>query len=262
MDFTPHKEDKGWLEKIGDFFGDVFSFAADAVNWVATAYADIKAFAISWAPDELKGYLSAGLDIGLAAMGIPPSIPNFDELTSMGTDYMIKAAADYAGVDPDLAATAVGKFMEATSSQASCGGNPAVWLRPDPDYYYRPAYVIIRAKNNTNKPTDQVTTNVSAEPVGDKDAEQHGESMYYTVSAFVPTLQPGESVSIPVCFEECMPLRWDDPGLQDGIHRFWCRYNSCPVKFSVSSYNGGKFKNRWKSHETLQLERAYYGYAE
>lgn len=261
LDLTPHKEDKSWLDHIGDFFKSVVSFAEGALNWVATAYADIKSFAVSWAPEGLQGVLSAGLDIGLAAIGIPPTIPNFDELTSMGTDYLVKTAAEYAGVDPALAEMAVGEFMKATESQANCGGNAAIWLKPDPDYYYRPAYMTIQVKNNSDKVTDQVTMNVMAEPVGDKDAQEHGETVYYTACAFVPTLQPGESLSVPVFFEECMPLRWDDHGLQDGLHRFWIRYNSYPVKFSVSTYNGGKFKNRYKTQQTLQLEHAYYGYS-
>ncbi len=261
LDFTPHKDDKNWLESIGEFFKDVVSFASEAVNWVATAYADIKAFSISWAPAEIRGVLSAGLDIGLAALGLPPSIPSFDELTSMGADYLIRTAADYSGIDPDLAAMAVQKFVEATASQASTGGNPAVWLRPDPAYYYRPAYVRLEITNTTNAPTDQVLAGINIEPVGDKDAVQHGETVFNTACACIPSLKPGESVSVPVFLSECMPLRWDDHGLEDGMHRFWIRYNTYPMKIVVSTFNSGPYRNRYQVQQTLQLDHAYYRYS-
>jgi hypothetical protein len=40
--------------------------------------------------------LAAGLDAGLAAMGVPPSIPNFDQLAQLGKGYLAQTLADQA----------------------------------------------------------------------------------------------------------------------------------------------------------------------
>ena len=57
IDFTPQPENKSWWEEawdaISDFFSDLVDFTAKLVNWVGTAYADLKAGVINIAVSAL-----------------------------------------------------------------------------------------------------------------------------------------------------------------------------------------------------------------
>ena len=88
---------------------------AEFTNWVSTTYADIKESVITFIventpigdlckaaaegaggdTDTCRKIVRAAIDAGLAACcGIPPSIPNFDQLVAEGEDYLIEAAAE------------------------------------------------------------------------------------------------------------------------------------------------------------------------
>ena len=47
---------------------------------------------------ECKTLVSAGVDIGLAALGVPPTLPNFDKLMDEGADYLAATLAEESGV--------------------------------------------------------------------------------------------------------------------------------------------------------------------
>ena len=110
----PAPKEKSWYEAVIDF-------ALDAVNWVSTAYNDLKSSVISivskFVPDALCGKKCLGtlLDAGLAALGLPPSIPNFDQLMNEGLDYLASQAAGqlgipqsvYDSIDPSLTGIAL-----------------------------------------------------------------------------------------------------------------------------------------------------------
>lgn len=257
IDMTPHEDDKSWLEKIGDFFSDIFSFVQDAVNWVSEAYNSIKAFAINsvvgilgeWA----RGPLTMGLEIGLAAMGLPPSIPNFDELTSMGKDYLIKATAEYAGIPPEAAAKAVDIVIEETKKASEGGGNSGVWLKPDPDYYYRPAYLELRVTNPKNVPTNRAYASISIFVPMDQ-----GEDLFHVPYAFIPSLQPGETITLPVFLEENTDNRMLDTGYYDGLQRFWDHYYNYYATVSVKSWGSSTtFKNPYEITQSFKLNPCY-----
>ena len=89
--------EKGWVENLcaksshsdswwDDFIGgieDIVSFAASLVDNFADAYATVKAAVISsvcGGNSDCETVMSAGVDAGLAALGVPPSIPNFNQL--------------------------------------------------------------------------------------------------------------------------------------------------------------------------------------
>jgi len=97
----PEPKEKKWYEAVVDF-------ALDVVNWVSTAYSDMKDTVISivaqFVPDELcgKDCLDTLLDAGLMALGIPPSIPNFDQLMNQGLDYLAAQAVGELGFPPEI----------------------------------------------------------------------------------------------------------------------------------------------------------------
>ena len=173
LDFTPHPENKSWWEEawdaISDFFGSIADFAAKLVNWVSNAYADLKSgiinIAVSALPDSWQGPMRTALtalaDYGLASIGIPPTLPNFDDLANMGTDYLATVAMEQAGIPADSIITygaeeLSGKIGEAlTSSAKPASPNPMNWdfVKLDPDYLYRPAYLTIELYNPYDEPT-------------------------------------------------------------------------------------------------------------
>jgi hypothetical protein len=145
-------------------------------------------------------------------MGIPPTIPNFAELESMGTGYLAKMAAEEIGAGAaydalpedtkqeinkqalklgnEMAKTVAGDTAATVS--AAAGGS---WYIPDALYYEtHPAFVIIQAYNppgNSNR-TDMVEVVVK-----DK------YSLYdASATTLIPPLAPGESVSLAVTLRE------------------------------------------------------------
>ena len=243
IDLTPsyREEDKSWLESAWDavsgFFSDLTDFAAELVNWVSTAYADMKGGIISFVADnmplvpdefrdELKKAIEVMVDSGLASVGIPPSLPNFDELTNMGADYLASVALESAGIPAneitkDMVKDLGEGIAEGSKAAAESGTspNPFGWdfVRQNPDTMYRPAYIIVELKNNSDKisPTGSLTYSVDIELDPGLKTDPNISSLiagfnnslnydlFYTMPAIpVPSLQPGESIEIPVILEE------------------------------------------------------------
>ncbi|PLX27666.1 hypothetical protein C0583_00295 [Candidatus Parcubacteria bacterium] len=93
--------EQAWYESL-------WNFAKSGMNWVSEAYNQLKASVVDGlaglacgGDDDCRMAISAGLDIGLAAMGVPPSITNFDELVDGGFDYLAAEIASQAGC-PDV----------------------------------------------------------------------------------------------------------------------------------------------------------------
>jgi hypothetical protein len=115
-------------QKIGNW-------ASGAWNWVSEAYSDLKAFAVDiildFTPLGLQCQVIAsqvgdssicrkifatGLDAALVAMGIPPDIPNLDQMMDEGLDYvaeyMTEQAMAQVGVPPELTDGLTGMALE------------------------------------------------------------------------------------------------------------------------------------------------------
>jgi hypothetical protein len=260
LDFTPHQEDQSWWDQIGDFFSDAVSFVADAVNWVAKAYDSIKAAAVSWAPDWAQGPLTAAMDVGLAAIGVPPTLPNFDEVASMGTDYLVKQAADAAGVPPDVASEAVNAVLDgAKAAENGGGGDPSVWLKPDPDFLYRPAYVLLTVSNPSDQPTERVCIAVRVAVPDDADAQKYLEPLFAAEYVPMPPLQPGETLTVPVMLKEYTQLRQFDTDPFAGKQRFSLRYATAAANICVytDAYVKQETQNPVVGQQGLRLEHAY-----
>lgn len=151
--------DDGWFESFTDTFGSIVTGLVDAVAklvneaselWqkVQDAAVDAVADGITALPlgvdcdDTCQTALETGLEIGLATMGVPPSLPNFDALVDQGFDYLAAQAMSEIGVPPTIAGYASDqlsdagqKFMNASidSMKASPYSIPKLpaWLVPD-----------------------------------------------------------------------------------------------------------------------------------
>jgi hypothetical protein len=240
LDFTPHPEDKDWWEEaidaVSDFFGDVVGFVGDLTNWVASAYNDLKtglvAFVAQNLPlipdslrDELQTVLQGMVDYGLASIGIPPTLPNFDELSAMGTDYLATMAMDAAGIPgSDYVADGLnelgkGVVNEMKSSSNAGGPNPFNWnfIKSDPDFLYKPAYVLVTLYNPYDVETPQGYISGSNEFVIDTTkkmsaSEEYlyaafGGNVYYHTfkpisGQIIPSLAPKQTLVIPIFLQE------------------------------------------------------------
>ncbi len=80
--------EKAWYESLWDF-------VEGGLSWLSTWYEDIKQGVVDVVggvvcrgDETCKKVLMAGLNAGLAAMGIPPSIPNLNEVMAQGITYV------------------------------------------------------------------------------------------------------------------------------------------------------------------------------
>ena len=266
VDFTPHEHDPGFWQSlwdsIGEVYADIAGFFKSAVNWCATAYDDIKGYAIDAAVvvagEDARAALTAGLEIGLAAMGIPPSLPNYDELTRLGQDYLIEAASDYTGLPPEVTATAVDAFLDEAARQANGGGHPDVWFKPDPACAYRPAYLTVVARNPSSERTDPVFARIDIQvpSLGDVD-------LFHSAYAYIPALASGETISLSVYLEENYALRdTDSPfggeSYYAGMQRFWEAYSNLPATIAVLTTGSSQSVNPTQGQQQLVLYDCRY----
>lgn len=190
-------KDKDWWDKLKDAVGDFVSWVADAVNYVSNLYSNIKGLVIdglSAIAPELRGVFSVALDIGLVAVGIPPSLPDFDDLQNMGADYLCEYIADETGIPAAVTKEALKQVSEQTKDARHGGGDTGKWLVPDYNKLYRPARVDLLVSNPSAKSTDRVTVfcNVTAPTAQGPRWVAAGNPVP------LPPLGPGESLTVPV----------------------------------------------------------------
>ncbi|MDP3386961.1 MAG: S-layer homology domain-containing protein [Eubacteriales bacterium] len=170
----PKEEDKSWwqqlFEGVVNFFKDLAFAVKTIVNQVSTAYANLKAglvnFVVNLCPIEaLKGpfklALEAYLNYGLMAIGIPPTLPNFDQLAEQGMNYFAEVALTEAGIPvTDLTKDQFEKIVYGIANEIDKAANhadfnpvDAPFLKLDPNYMYKPGYVDIEVSNTTNVPS-------------------------------------------------------------------------------------------------------------
>lgn len=245
LDFTPQPpEDKPWYKDLWDaitgFFSDLVGFLSKVYNWVQTAYADLKAGVIKFAlstlplPDSFKGPLKTALtalvDYGLMAVGIPPTLPNFDQLAEMGVSYLATMAMDQAGIPGgelveygvDTLADGIKDGLKSCTKSGS--PNPRDWdfIKYDPEWLYRPAYIMLDLYNPSATETTPagrlsctVTTQLDTslnqiDPVISNlwAIYQTREMMIFkpVYGLEIPEMAPGQRITVPVFLEEYIGL--------------------------------------------------------
>lgn len=166
----PKEEHKEWYEQlydgIVDFFTDLWSVTKDITNQVSSAYNNLKTGLINYVVDlcpieslkgEFKTALEGMVNAGLMTLGIPPTLPNFDQLTDMSIDYLTEVALTEAGIPPnDITDKMVNDIsngirseLEKSTNYADSNPIDSNFLKLDPEFNYRPAYVDVEISNPT-----------------------------------------------------------------------------------------------------------------
>ena len=242
LDFTPPPPQvKSWweeaLDAITGFFQDLASFVSKVVNWVSKAYADLKSglikFVASAFPAGWRGFietaLTAMVDYGLASIGIPPTLPNFDELSEMGIDYLATIAVEATGI-PANELTEYGKEKlkdelaggikeNVASSAKTASPNPMNWnfVKLDPEELYKPAYMTVELYNPHNIATPKGMLYCTVDTLLDLslvETDQNVKTLYTfygspliylykpVMGMKIPSIQPGEKLTVPIILEE------------------------------------------------------------
>ena len=170
----PKEEQKSWYQQlyagIVNFFKDLVNIVKDITNQVSAAYANLKndliTFVVDLCPvDALKGPFKTALEgmvnAGLMSLGIPPTLPNFDELSEMSMDYFTEVVLTETGIPQnewteDLVedvTNAILKEVDESTRYADVNPLDVSFLKLDPDYLYRPGYVDVKISNNKTKPS-------------------------------------------------------------------------------------------------------------
>ncbi|MGB9694823.1 MAG: S-layer homology domain-containing protein [Caldisericaceae bacterium] len=179
------KDESFWgqlWDGIVSFFKSLINVIAQLTNWVSQAYASLKSglinFVVSSLPglpdswrNALKTALTALVDYGLASLGIPPELPNFDALEKDGLDYLAKEALTEAGVPAtdmtvdlvEKTAKGIGDNLAASANSATPNPLNCPFLKANPMYLYRPAYMDIQITNNYDKPSQPGKLNIDVQ---------------------------------------------------------------------------------------------------
>jgi hypothetical protein len=237
----PSEKDESWLKEawdaVSDYFSDIVSFVAKVTNWVSKAYADAKVglakFVAQNLPlipdkwrDDLQKELEKLIDYGLVALGIPPTLPNFDDLTKMGTDYLAATALTQLGLpDTDFNMDTIkdlGKGISKELNQSASSGsspNPLDWkfVRPYSKALYRPAYMHIEITNNTKEVTapgvleGRIHRTLAQSEMTDGNkmtlSTSFGGTKYFELflpvkNVVIPRLVPGQTMLVPIYLTE------------------------------------------------------------
>lgn len=197
-------DDSDLIGDIVDAVGDFFELLAEAVDWASKTYADLKQKAVDSVASGLSGLgvpchapcklaLQAGLDYGLAATGMPPSLPDFDQLQDMGEGYVAKVVSEEltaqtgVPVPEEVVQKAVHDFIETGADALKQGKDLPVWI-PDSSYRYRPPAVtlVVQAGHQSTVPPVSLTL------------REKGGGRYLPATVKIPALAPDEQVKIIV----------------------------------------------------------------
>lgn len=144
--FAPPRNSSSWLDDLKDSFSDLVGEIVNAVEWAvnraAAVYEAIKSAAVNLVANAIaditgceeicRGALELGMEIALTSMGMPPSLPDFDQLMDQGLDYVAAELAAQAGVPDYVAEMALDLAVEmAERAKATRGASYAPWLVRD-----------------------------------------------------------------------------------------------------------------------------------
>lgn len=161
-------QDKPWYEKA---FNGITGFMTEAINKASAYYNDTKSYVkdkaistlCSKAPAGTKGgceiAAGAAFEYGMTAVGIPPTIPNVDDLTKMAEGQLTDLALEKIESESDFPIPEEAKaefkkqFHDKVTTTAARGtmNNGILYLKPHPAGQFQTAYLEIEITRTGNK---------------------------------------------------------------------------------------------------------------
>lgn len=196
--------------KSRDPFLQFVDAVVDAWEWVTAFYSNVKKAAIDVVtavlplPDSVVSY---ALDAALLAAGIPPTLPNLDQIMDEGIDYLATAAVQQAGlpVGDEVATDALKNgFRAAAQEAARQARNVTVTEGKTCEWRDMPSRLTVTVRNDDG---DLVDLRISAGTVWD---------LYPTANGTIPLLKRGQSMAIPLVLYPSLSRRYFDGQLYRG----------------------------------------------
>lgn len=228
-------EAKPWYEKV-------FSFVTEAWNWAAKQYQEAKKavvdLASSLVPFVPREAFEMALDGALAACGMPPNIPNLDQLMEQGADYLAGEVAAQIGppVANDIAKQHIKSAILAGAKAAKKKLGNAGSDTPC-QYTIEWPYAIVLIRNKTNETLNGVS--VSAFDWTGVPATNDWDGRFFKpYGQSVSTLKPGASLPVYIALTPNMLQKKHYPG---GVHKelvYWTDYNTMQTNLTVTAWTG------------------------
>ncbi len=231
-----------WDAFWGEFFDlltQIYAGIQKHYNGLKYTVANVIADRFAFLGPSVQGYIrtavTALIDYGLASVGLPPSLPNFEALADAGLDYCTRVAlgeaAQLLDVPVDQVPDDVRKDIndEVRSQLQSMAGmknvNPLKvgYLKPATEAMYRPAWVDIAIFNPHEEPSPTGTLTLSYYP---KD-KPHFKIFKY-VSLPVPSLPHHGYTTIRVYLT---PSNTDKPVWKE---YYWGDIGECTLNLTVT----------------------------
>lgn len=210
------------INDSSSIWSEAWNLAKSIYTSVQQAYESIKSTIINTvvnflpvsekAKSVLRAALNTALNAGLAALGIPPTLPNFAALASEGLDYCLEQAileeCGLQGVLPEEITdearsrlkSEIRVQLEAMEAKSRTNPLNVDFLKPASNRIYRPAYIDVSISNYSSHVSPSGTLSVSYGLDGS------AFSFFKPVKAFVPPLQPGKSTVIRAYLKEKIPF--------------------------------------------------------
>jgi hypothetical protein len=203
------QHDDSILDDFIDAIGGFIGMLKDFVNWVSNCYDSLKKSVVSAIGNAIcngdgfcESVIQQGLNAGLVALGMPPELPDFDQLEAMGEGYLVdtiaaNAAASGIPFSEDAAKLALQEMIKKGKEASTSGGSGATLWIPDPGHQYKPLLLMVNVAN----PSRTAST-----PAMYLEITETGGAHYQPASVAFPALAPGKSFKLAVALK---PV--DDP---------------------------------------------------
>ena len=210
---TCHPPDTDWAENAVDAIGSFADLLKDAINWASGFYKDLKTKFISTLVDIIPGCsgskackyaIKTGLEAGMAAVGMPPELPDFDQLQAMGEGYLVEVMAEQAAATgvpfaQDAAEAGLKEMIAQGKAAATSGGAGSPMWVPDKEKQYAPLLVNLLLSNSSQTKT----------PTAYLKLAEVGGNRYQGRTLTVPALDPGQTLKVSVTLTPTVdPKAW------------------------------------------------------
>jgi hypothetical protein len=202
-------DDSSIIDNFVDAVGGFIEMLGTIVDWVSKTYANLKAEVASTIcgdNEACKFAVQTGLNVALTALGVPPDLPDFDQLQAMGEGYLVDAIAQQVASQTNVpfadeaAKAALKEFIE-KGKEAMQGGNGGggAWI-PDDSKQYKPLLLTLAVSNPST---------TGATPAMYLEVSEPGGKRYLPRTVAVPSLAPMQSVNVSVTLDPASdPKAW------------------------------------------------------